>query len=122
MMVVMTFQSTSTRPIQRYLAPYLGRRTTIAHMKSDANSPVQDANCIISTTIRHLEGSGGFSDCASAIQIFKCSAHIPDGPPVQFGLTCLTSHSISSSDGTLSATSTGSTNMSMGSPKGGTHR
>ena len=108
MLIMMTFQSTSTRHMMWYILLLLVISTMVAHICSLEIYPYPNENCIISTTIRHLVVSGFSSVCANTIHIFKCSDRILDGPPYQFVQTRLRDHSISFSARTPSVTSTSS--------------
>ena len=54
MLIMMTFQSTSTRPMMWYSLLPLGMRKMVAHVNSLEKYPVPNYSCIISTTIHHL--------------------------------------------------------------------
>ena len=114
MLIMTTFQSTSTSPMMWYSPLLFGISTMVSHVHSVENYPVPNYICIISTTIRHLGRAGFPSVCATTGQIFKCSERIPDGPPYQFLQIRLRDHSISSLARTLSVTSTSSTITVMG--------
>ena len=117
-MMETTFHSTYTSPILWYSPPPLGIRSTISHVKSNAYSLMSNSIFIISMAILHLEGSVFYSACSATIYIFKCSTRINDGPLDLLVQTRLTAYSISSLNGTLSVTSTGSTSTGLVSPGG----
>ena len=125
-----TFHITSTSPIPLYYCRPFGIITTACHVAFSASSPSQNAVCTSSTRLSQCGSSSSsspyvfsspFSDARftlldAASHPFRCSAHIPDGPPDLFHLSFLTTSSISSSVGTESSTSTGFIVTGMFSP------
>ena len=82
MMMVMTFQSTSTRPTTRHSYLPLGTRTAVFHGYSTTKFPVANASWMIYTKIFHLEGSVFYSTHAASNNLFRCYACILNPPPL----------------------------------------
>ena len=81
MILVIIFKIASTRPMPLYPPCPFRRRIMMFQFSYAGRQPSQKSSCVILTTASHLVVVGSLSRVASIRHIFRCSAHIPDGPP-----------------------------------------